>query len=440
MKSVAQTFAKFYSSLAESLLHNLPNSPNKFDINSVHHYYKNIKLKDNFNINLTTEKKVLKVLQFIDIPKAAGIDKISGRFLRDGANILARPTSNICNISISSGLLPSDCKIAKLKPLYKKESKTNPENIRPISLLPLISKVIERIAYDQVDNFLLQNNILYNYQSGFRKNHSTDLCLSFLNNKILKGFDKGLFTGMILIDLQKAFDAINHEILPGKLHAIGFSEKTVAWFKSYLSDRAFKVNINNRFSDLPKINCGVPQGSILGPLLFLLYVNDMPQTVHSDLLLYADDSGLTFQHKHVYTIEYQLNKDFANLCKWFVGSKLSIHLGEEKTKCILFGSKLKLKNAGKLNIMFNGIEIKQYSKVTYLGCLLDETMSGESISLKTIKRINQKLKFLYRKNRFLTPELRRLLCNAIIQPHLDYACSAWYPNLTQKLKKKFQVM
>ena len=105
---------------------------------------------------------------------------------------------------------------------------------------------------------------------------------------------------MILIDLQKAFDTINHEILLGKLHAIGFSEKTVAWFKSYLSDRAFKINVNNHFSDLSKINSGVPQGSILDPLLFLLYVNDMPQVVHSDLFLYADDSDLTFQHKDIY--------------------------------------------------------------------------------------------------------------------------------------------
>ena len=150
---------------------------------------------------MATEKKVLEILQFINISKAAGIDKISGRFLKDGANILAK----ICNIFISSGLFSSDSKIAKLKPLYKKGSKTNPENFRPVSLLPLISKVIERIVYDQVDNLLLQSNILYNYQSGFRKNHSTDLCLFFLNDKILKGFDKGLFMGMILIDLQKVF-------------------------------------------------------------------------------------------------------------------------------------------------------------------------------------------------------------------------------------------
>ena len=183
-KSVAQTFAKFYSNLAESRLKNLKNSPSKFDVNSVHQYYKNIELKDNFNLNLATGNKILEVLQFIDISKAAGIDKISGRFLKDGANILAKPIAKRCNISISSGLFPSDCKIAKLKPLYKKGSKTKPENFRPISLLPLILReVIERVVYDQVDNFLLQNNILYDYQSGFRKNHSTNLCLSFLMTK-----------------------------------------------------------------------------------------------------------------------------------------------------------------------------------------------------------------------------------------------------------------
>ena len=255
LKSVTQTFAKFYSNLAESLLR----ISQILLTNSVHQYYKNIELKDKFNLNLTTEKKFLEVLQFIDISKAAGIDKISGRFLKDGAHILAKPTAKICKISISSGLFPSDCKIAKLKPLNIKgsKSKTNPENFRPSSLLPLISKVIERTAYNQVDNFLLQDNILDNYQSGFRKNHSTDLCLSFLNDKMLKAFDKGLFTEMILIDLQKAFDTINDKILLGKLHAIGFSDKTIAWFKSNLSDRAFRLNINNHFSDLSKISFSI---------------------------------------------------------------------------------------------------------------------------------------------------------------------------------------
>ena len=228
MKSVAQTFAKFYFNLAESLHKNLPKSLNRSDIISVYQYYKSIELKDNFNLNFTTEEKDLEVLQFIEISKAAGIDKFSRRFLKDGANILAKPIAKRCNMSISSGFFPSDCKIAKLKPLYKKRCKTNRKYFRPISMLPLISKVIEIIAYDEIDNFLLQNNILYKYRSRFMKNHSDDLSLSFLNCKILKGFKKGIFNGMILIDLQKAFSTINHEILVGKLHAIGFSERTVA--------------------------------------------------------------------------------------------------------------------------------------------------------------------------------------------------------------------
>ena len=130
----------------------------------------------------------------------------------------------------------------------------------------------------------------YNHQSGFRGNHSTNLCLSFLTDKILKGFDEGLLTGMILIDLQKAFDTIDHEILLQKLKAIKFSESTIKWFKSYLSERIFLVNIENKLSDFGEICCGVPQGSILGPLLFLIYVNDVPQAISSTLLLYADDS------------------------------------------------------------------------------------------------------------------------------------------------------
>ena len=171
------------------------------------------------------------MLQCIYISKAAGIDKISGRFLKDGVNILAKLIAEICSISISSGFFPSDCKIVKLKPLYKTCLKPIHENFRSISLLPLTSKVIERIVYNQVDNF--------KYQSRFRKNHSTDLCVFFLNDKITKGFDKGLFNGMILIDIQKAFDTINHEILLGKLHAIGFSKKVTAWFKPYLPDQEY---------------------------------------------------------------------------------------------------------------------------------------------------------------------------------------------------------
>ena len=160
----------------------------------------------------------------------------------------------------------------------------DPVNYRLISLLPLISKLFEEIVHDQMIDYLAQDNILYKYQSGFRTKHLTDLRLSYLNDKILMGFDNGLFTGMILIDLQKAFDTINHNILLEKLKAIGFCDDAVNWFHSYLTDRAFLVTIENKYSSISKILCSVPQGSILGPLLFLIYVNDVKQAVSSDLL------------------------------------------------------------------------------------------------------------------------------------------------------------
>ena len=165
----------------------------------------------------------------------------------------------------------------------------------------------------------------------------------------------------------------------------------------------------------------------------------MPQAVKSNLFLYADDSCLIFHGKNVIEIEKQLNGHFTSICEWFVDNRLSIHFGEDKTKSILFASKRKIKKVPKLKINYKNIQIKQHSKVTYLGCILDETMSGESMALKVINKINSRLKFLHRKNKFLTPALRRLLCNALIQPHFDYASSAWYPNLTQKMKNKIQI-
>ena len=157
----------------------------------------------------------------------------------------------------------------------------------------------------------------------------------------------------------------------------------------------------------------------------------MLQAVTSTLLLYADDSRILYQHKDVVQIEKRLNEDFENLCDWYVDSKLSIQVGENETKSILFASKRRAKNIRELNIKYKDINIKQHLEVIYLGCVLDETMSGESMPLKVINKINGKLKFLYKKNRFLSPELQRMVCNLLIQPHFDYECPAWYPNLNE---------
>ena len=179
----------------------------------------------------------------------------------------------------------------------------------------------------------------------FTKNHSTDFCLSFLNDKILKGFGQGLITGMILTDLQKAFDTIDHDIncMLQKLYAIGFSKHSVNWFRSYLINRTFLINLGHASSQPVCVSSGVPQGSILGPLLFLIYINDMSQAVKCNLFLYADDTCLVCQHNDINEIEKQLNKDFESICDWFVDNKLSIHFGDDEAKSILFATKFKIK-------------------------------------------------------------------------------------------------
>ena len=173
--------------------------------------------------------------------------------------------------------------------------------------------------------------------------------------------------------------------------------------------------------------------------IFLLYVNDMPQAAEScELYMYGDDTCLVYQHKNVKTIEVHLSNDFSNLCDWFLDNKLSIHFGEDKTKSILFSTKNKIKKADSLNIKYNDIEIKQNRSVTYLGCILDESLKGESMARHVINKVNSILRFLYRNNRIFSSKLRRLLCNSLIQPHFDYACTTWYPNLNKNLKSKLQ--
>ena len=195
-----------------------------------------------------------------------------------------------------------------------------------------------------------KNKLLHRFQSDFRRNYSINTCLGHLTDKIT-GFEKGIFTEIILIDLQKAFDTIDHQILLKKVKYLGFSKNTITWFNSYLCERKFKISINTSYFSPSNLLCGVLQGSILGSLLFLLYIDDLPQAVISNSLLYSDDTCIVFQHKSEIEIEKNLFRDFSSLCNWFVDNKLCIHFRQDKTKSILFGTKYKLRNAKSLNMV-----------------------------------------------------------------------------------------
>ena len=188
---------------------------------------------------------------------------------------------------------------------------------------------------NKLRKFFEKLKILFKFQSGFRKYHSTDFCLSYLTEKISSGFKAGLLTEMILIDIQKEFDTIDHYILLQKLSSFGFSNEVIYWFRSYLRSTKFHVNVNDKFYTTAKLRCRVPQRSILGSLLLLLYINDIPQAVDCDLFLYADDTCLLYQHKDLDRINKELTKNFCNIYDCFVDNKLSTHFGEDKTKFVL---------------------------------------------------------------------------------------------------------
>lgn len=218
-------------------------------------------------------------------------------------------------------------KTARVCPIFKKNSRLEVGNYRPVSILVVVSKIVERSVYSQFEKYLVENNLLYNLQSDFRSSYSTDTCLIQLLDHIKNESSKGLYTGIIMLDLQKTFDTVDHHILSQKLKTMGV--KCTKWFESYLCDRQQKVSINGTESDLKYITCGVPQGSICGPLLLLYYVNDMSISISKDckILLFADDSTILYSHKNPEVISQKLGKELESCSKWLINNKLSLHLG-----------------------------------------------------------------------------------------------------------------
>ena len=434
---IANHFNTYFTSIASDLVSKLPKALGHFGVSFVSSFYlkKGVTL-DSCSFSLVTENTVLKYLNTLSITKATGLDGISAKFVKDGSHIIACPLAHIINLSLIQGVVPDDLKTASVLPLYKKGDKTDVGNYRPISILNTLSKVFERIVYDQIEKYLHDKNLLYNFQSGFRKSFSTDTCLLYLTDYIRFNLDKGNCVGMILLDLQKAFDTVDHQILLAKLEMCGLGSDIVRWIRSYLSDRKQCVNVSGVLSSSAKVTCGVPQGSILGPLLFILYINDMSGAVKNKLLLYADDSAILVSGKNKAEIERLLSEDLNVVNLWLIDNKLSLHLG--KTESIMFGSQARLSKVSALDIYCNGCQIKQSSSVKYLGVLLDQSLSFESMVTSFIKKANARLKFLFRKKNLLSFYTKRVLINTLIQCHFDYACTVWYFGLSKNLKDRLQ--
>ena len=218
---------------------------------------------------------------------------------------------------------------------------------------------------------------------------------------------------------------------------MGLSNDIVKWFQSYLSGRQQLVDVAGTFSSCENITCGVPQGSILGPLLFLIYVNDMSGVIGNKLLLYADDSAILVADKDISTVENALQTDLQIVSEWLIDNKLSLHLG--KTESILFGSKSRLRSRSNLNIECKGSKIEPKDKVKYLGAILDQTLSGGSMVNSILQRANTRLKFFIPGREIFKYSYKKLLVMSFIQCHFDYACSFWYMGISKLLKNRLQV-
>lgn len=232
------------------------------------------------------------------------------------------------------------------------------------------------------------------------------------------------------------FDCVDHGLLLKKLRLMGVGN--IDWFRSYLSDRRQCVVVNGAQSDFRGISCGVPQGSILGPILFLCYVNDMACSLKCRLSLYADDSALVAAGRSVKDLSSFLSSELETCKKWMVDNRLSLHVG--KTESIIFGSSRMLNNAGGFSVSCNGTAVGRSSTVKYLGVILDEKLSGDTHALKVVGKISARLSFLYRKSSMLDMSSRKTLCLALVQPLFDYCCTAWHEGLSAKLKDRFDVM
>ena len=246
----------------------------------------------------------------------------------------------------------------------------------------------------------------------------------------------GRLVGLVMIDLQKAFDTVDHGILLDKMKAMGISD--ISWFNSYLSDRSQCVEVDGTRSSFEDVTCGVPQGSILGPLLFLMYINDMHRSVDCRLALYADDSALIFSHTDASVIAEKLSRDLSCCKTWLIDNKLSLHIG--KTECILFGTSRKTKKVENFEITCDGSPVNRVSSVKYLGVQLDQSFNFSNHALELTKKCASRIAFLYRNSSCLDEYCRRILCNSLIQPHLDYCCSSWYESLSRQLKDKLDVI
>ena len=341
-------------------------------------------------------------------------------------------------------LFPDDLKVGKIAPVYKSGDKDDLNNYRPISVLPTVARVIEKILYGQVYDHFTSNKLLGNQQLGFRTLHSIALALSKCTSNWWLNMDRGDMNSVVFLDIHKAFDTVNHQILLDKLHCYGIGDGELLFFRSYLQNRTQCCSVNGQISTLQTVTCGVPQGSILGPLLFIIYMNDLPAFVQeANITMYADDTSLHKAFRTSHELKDEIISAFSKVCKWLRNNKLS--LNTVKTEFMIIGT---LKRLNQLDsspeltpyaIVVDGQEVKRVKLVKYLGLMVDDKLVRDQhidyISSKIICGIGI-LKCI---RHFIPRDSLLLLYHTLIEPYFRY-CSVVWGQCGETLKDKLQIL
>ena len=385
-----------------------------------------LKEANNKSLFLTpcTTIELTDIIKNMKTSKSCGPNSISTSLLIEFSDLLLHPLLSIINMSLLEGVFPTLNKDADVCPIHKKNEKTKCENYRPISLLSNTSKIFERVIYTRLESFLNTSEIIYKFQFGFRKNYSTNHALLSIVEQIRASLDKKMFACGIFIDLEKAFDTVNHHILLSKLYHYGVRGVANKWFHSYLSDRQQKVTINGESPPSLPITCGVPQGSILGPLLFLLYINDMHHAIEfSTTYHFADDTNLFYSCKSFKSLRKNLNKDLALLYDWLCANRLSLNAG--KTEFIVFRPpRLKARN-DRLTLRLHHTKLFESSKIKYLGLILDNKLSWKYHIAELSKKLGRAVGMLYKIRQFCPTSVLRSLYFSLFNSHLAYGLVVW---------------
>ena len=381
-------------------------------------------VKSNMNsmfISNITEAEVTETI--LDLNNSSpGYDEVPAIVMKQNIHALIKPLTYLINCSINKGIFPDELKIAKVIPIYKSGDKTSIENYRPISVLSVFSKVFEKIMYNHLINFINKHNILYKYQFGFRKRHSTNHAIITLVDKISTALDRGNVVIGCFLDLKKAFDTVNHSILISKLYKYGIRGNSLQWFKSYLANRQQFVQIHTSKSNTETVTCGVPQGSILGPLLFILYINDLSNV--SDVLfpiLFADDTSVYIEAENESLVISILNEELEKINTWLKANKLSLNL--DKSHYMVF-------HRGKRKIDFdtpslNHISLKRVKFTKFLGVIIDDQLKWSNHILYIKNKIAKGFGIILRARKFFNRKTLQNLYHSFIFPYLIYCVEIW---------------